>query len=32
VFAAAGHPNCVFKIEFNQLIKLTNGQMKEIAE
>ena len=32
VFAAAGHPNCVFKIEFNQLIKLTNGQKKEIAE
>ena len=32
VFAAAGHPNCVFRIEFNQLIKLTNGQMKEIAE
>ena len=32
VFAAAGHPNCVFKIEFNQLIKLTNGQIKEIAE
>ena len=32
VFAAAGHPNCVFEIEFNQLIKLTNGQIKEIAE
>ena len=32
VFAAAGHPNCVFRIEFNQLIELTNGQMKEIAE
>ena len=25
VFAAAGHPNCVFKIEFNQLTKLTSG-------
>ena len=32
VFAAAGHPNCVFEIHFYQLIKLTNGQMKEIAE
>ena len=32
VFAAAGHPNCVFEIEFHQLIKLTNGLMKEIAE
>ena len=32
VFAAAGHPNCVFKIEFNQLANLTLGEMKEIAE
>ena len=31
VFAAAGHPNCVFKIEFNQLIKLTSGEIKEIT-
>jgi Cys-tRNA(Pro) deacylase len=32
VFAAAGHPNCVFKIEFNELINLTKGKVKEIAE
>ena len=32
VFAAAGHPNCVFKIEFNQLNKLTSGEIKEITE
>ena len=32
VFAAAGHPNCVFKIEFNQLVKLTSGEIKEITE
>ena len=32
LFAAAGHPNCVFKIEFNQLINLTTGETKEIAE
>ena len=32
LFAAAGHPNCVFKIEFNQLINLTIGELKEIAE
>ena len=32
VFAAAGHQNCVFKIEFNQLVNLTSGKMKEIAE
>ena len=32
VFAAAGHPNCVFKINYNQLIKITNGLEKEISE
>jgi Cys-tRNA(Pro) deacylase len=32
VFAAAGHPNCVFKIKFNQLTKLTYGEIKEITE
>ena len=32
LFAAAGHPNCVFKIELNQLIKLTSSETKEIAE
>ena len=32
VFAAAGHPNCIFKIEFKELIKLTSGEIKEITE
>ena len=32
VFAAAGHPNCVFKIEYKQLIKLTSGEIKEFTE
>ena len=32
VFAAAGHPNCVFKIDFKQLSILTTGEIKEIAE
>ena len=32
VFGAAGHPNCVFKITYNQLIKITNGSEKEISE
>ena len=32
VFAAAGHPNCVFKIDYNKLIKLTQGSEKEISE
>ena len=32
VFAAAGHPNCVFKITYNELIKITKGSEKEISE
>ena len=32
IFAAAGHPNCVFKITYNKLIKITNGSEKEISE
>ena len=32
LFAAAGHPNCVFKINFKDLGKITNGKVKEIAE
>ena len=32
VFAAAGHPNCVFKIDFKQLTILTTGEIKEITE
>tara|TARA_Y100000590_G_scaffold259892_1_gene291939 strand:+ start:425 stop:907 length:483 start_codon:yes stop_codon:yes gene_type:complete len=32
VFGAAGHPNCVFKINYKELIKITNGIEKEISE
>ena len=32
LFAAAGHPNCVFKINFFNLQKITNGSIKEITE
>ena len=32
VFGAAGHPNCVFKIGYNQLTKITNGSEKKISE
>ena len=32
VFAAAGHPNCVFKITYDKLIKITKGIEKEIVE
>jgi Cys-tRNA(Pro) deacylase len=32
LFAAAGHPNCVFKMDFKNLKKITNGFIKEITE
>jgi len=32
LFAAAGHPNCVFKINFIDLQKITNSSIKEITE
>ena len=32
LFAAAGHPNCVFKINFTDLQKITNGSIREITE
>ena len=32
IYAAAGHPNCVFKITFSQLVEITNGLEKEMTE
>tara|TARA_B110000196_G_scaffold61330_1_gene51037 strand:- start:217 stop:696 length:480 start_codon:yes stop_codon:yes gene_type:complete len=32
LYAAAGHPNCVFKINFIDLQKITNGEVKELIE
>ena len=32
IFAAAGHPNAVFKIDFNNLNKITKGKILDIAE
>ncbi len=32
VYGAAGHPDCVFKITYPELIKLTNGLEQEITE
>ena len=32
LYAAAGHPNCVFKIDFTKLQKITNGHIEEITE
>jgi len=32
LFAAAGHPNCVFKINFRNIQKITNGKVEDIIE
>ena len=32
VFAAAGHPNCIFKIDFSNIQKITNGKIEDITE
>ena len=32
LFAAAGHPKCVFKIDFVNIQKITNGKIKDIIE
>ena len=32
LFAAAGHPNCIFKVNFTNLIKITSGSIEDIIE
>ena len=32
LYAAAGHPNCVFKTNFTDLQKITNGFVKDIIQ
>ena len=32
IYAAAGHPNCIFKTNFIDLVKLTNGKIENIVE
>ena len=32
LFAAAGHPNCIFKISFKDLSKITKGSIQELVE
>ena len=32
LFAAAGHPNCIFEINFVDLQKITKGLVKNITE
>jgi len=32
IYGAAGHPDCVFKITYSELVKLTNGKEEEIIE
>ena len=31
LYAAAGHPNCIFKINFPDLQKITNGSIQDIT-
>ena len=32
LYASSGHPNCIFKINFVDLIKITNGSIEDIIE
>ena len=32
IYGAAGHPNCVFKIDFENLKKITSGEVMDISE
>ena len=32
LFAAAGHPNCVFKIDFKNLVQITEGSILDLTE
>jgi len=32
LFAAAGHPNCIFKINFKDIQNITNGKVEDIIE
>ena len=32
LFAAAGHQNCIFKINFKDIQKITNGKVEDIIE
>ena len=32
LFAAAGHPNCVFKINFKNIQQITNGKVEDIIK
>ena len=32
IYAAAGHPNAIFKIDLENLVRITNGKIVEISE
>jgi len=32
IFAAAGHPNCIFEISFEKLVSLTRGNIENLTE
>ena len=32
IYAAAGHPNCVYKVSFENLLKMTSGKVEDFTE
>ena len=32
IYAAAGHPNCVYKVNFENLLIMTNGKVEDFTE
>ena len=32
IYAAAGHPNAIFKIDLENLVRITSGKIMEISE
>jgi len=32
IYAAAGHPNCVYKVNFENLLKMTSGKVEDFTE
>ena len=32
IYAAAGHPNCIYKVNFENLLKMTSGKVEDITE
>ena len=32
IYAAAGHPNCIYKVNFENLLKMTSGKVEDFTE